>query len=97
MENMFFFFLQKELHFDDEHVLQQIKYTGIRQMVHIQKSGYSAKYTFEVGTSVFYQMCWILEKLTIINIQYESKYCVPVLPVAENSRASRNNLIEARF
>ncbi|XP_070700770.1 unconventional myosin-IXb [Pempheris klunzingeri] len=38
---------KKELHFNDELVLQQIKYTGILQMVHIQKSGYNAKYTFE--------------------------------------------------
>ncbi|XP_068605298.1 unconventional myosin-IXb [Brachionichthys hirsutus] len=38
---------KKQLHFDDEFVLQQIKYTGILQMVRIQKSGYSAKYTFE--------------------------------------------------
>ncbi|XP_029309777.1 unconventional myosin-IXb isoform X2 [Cottoperca gobio] len=38
---------KKELHFDDELVLRQIKYTGILQMVHIQKSGYSAKYTFK--------------------------------------------------
>lgn len=41
--------LQKELHFDSELVLQQIKHMGITQMVHIQKSGYSAKYTFKVG------------------------------------------------
>ncbi|XP_045907554.1 unconventional myosin-IXb-like isoform X2 [Micropterus dolomieu] len=38
---------KKELHFDDELVLKQIKYTGLVQMVHIQKSGYSAKYTFK--------------------------------------------------
>ncbi|XP_047446077.1 unconventional myosin-IXb isoform X2 [Mugil cephalus] len=38
---------RKELHFDDELVLQQIKYVGLLQMVQIQKSGYSAKYTFE--------------------------------------------------
>ncbi|XP_074507892.1 unconventional myosin-IXb isoform X2 [Sebastes fasciatus] len=38
---------KKQLHFDDELVLQQIKYTGILQMVDIQKSGYSAKYTFK--------------------------------------------------
>ncbi|XP_031720850.1 unconventional myosin-IXb isoform X2 [Anarrhichthys ocellatus] len=38
---------KKELHFDDELVLRQIKYHGILQMVQIQKSGYSAKYTFE--------------------------------------------------
>lgn len=42
-------FLQKELHFDDKLVLQQIKYTGILQMVQMQRAGYSAKYTFEVG------------------------------------------------
>ncbi|XP_071346330.1 unconventional myosin-IXb isoform X2 [Trachinotus anak] len=36
----------KELYFDDELVLQQIRYTGMLQMVHIQKCGYSAKYTF---------------------------------------------------
>lgn len=41
--------LQKELHFDSELVLQQIKHMGITQMVHIQKSGYSARYTFKVG------------------------------------------------
>lgn len=40
--------LQKELHFDDELVLQQIKHTGILQVVHIQKSGYTAKYSFKV-------------------------------------------------
>ncbi|XP_068426009.1 unconventional myosin-IXb isoform X2 [Clinocottus analis] len=38
---------KKELLFDDKLVLQQIKYQGILQMVHIQKSGYSAKYTFK--------------------------------------------------
>ncbi|XP_056912075.1 unconventional myosin-IXb-like isoform X1 [Takifugu flavidus] len=38
---------KKELHFDSELVLQQIKHMGITQMVHIQKSGYSAKYTFK--------------------------------------------------
>uniref|UniRef100_A0A8C3AFG6 Myosin IXb n=1 Tax=Cyclopterus lumpus TaxID=8103 RepID=A0A8C3AFG6_CYCLU len=38
---------KKELLFDEELVLQQIKYQGIQQIVHIQKSGYSAKYTFK--------------------------------------------------
>ncbi|XP_041658409.1 unconventional myosin-IXb-like isoform X2 [Cheilinus undulatus] len=38
---------KKELHFDDKVVLRQIKYTGILQTVKIQKSGYSAKYTFK--------------------------------------------------
>lgn len=41
--------LQKELHFDSGLVLQQVKHMGITQVVHIQKSGYSAKYTFKVG------------------------------------------------
>ncbi|KAM3866271.1 unconventional myosin-IXb [Diretmus argenteus] len=38
---------KKELHFDDELVRQQIKYTGMLEVVRIQKSGYSAKYTFK--------------------------------------------------
>ncbi|KAM9789418.1 unconventional myosin-IXb [Neosynchiropus ocellatus] len=38
---------QKELHFDDKLVLRQIKYTGLLQMVQIQKAGYSAKYSFK--------------------------------------------------
>ncbi|XP_060939757.1 unconventional myosin-IXb isoform X2 [Limanda limanda] len=37
---------KKELHFDEELVLKQIRYTDMLQMVHIQKSGYSARYTF---------------------------------------------------
>lgn len=44
--------LQKELHFDDELVLQQIKHTGILQIVRIQKSGYTAKYSFKVCSHV---------------------------------------------
>ncbi|KAM7379577.1 hypothetical protein PAMP_005123 [Pampus punctatissimus] len=44
---------KKELHFDDELVLQQIKHTGLLQMVHIQKSGYSAKYTFKEFVDTF--------------------------------------------
>uniref|UniRef100_A0A7N8YGX3 Myosin IXb n=1 Tax=Mastacembelus armatus TaxID=205130 RepID=A0A7N8YGX3_9TELE len=39
---------KRELHFDGELVLKQIKCTGIVQMVNLQKSGYSAKYTFAV-------------------------------------------------
>lgn len=49
--------LQKELHFDSELVLQQIKHMCITQMVHIQKSGYSAKYTFKVR--YFFKMMFI--------------------------------------
>ncbi|XP_018533370.1 unconventional myosin-IXb isoform X2 [Lates calcarifer] len=37
---------KKEMHFDDELVLQQIRYTNMLRIVHIQKSGYSARYTF---------------------------------------------------
>uniref|UniRef100_A0A8D3CLD7 Myosin IXb n=1 Tax=Scophthalmus maximus TaxID=52904 RepID=A0A8D3CLD7_SCOMX len=37
---------KREMHFDDELVLRQIRCTDMLQMVHIQKSGYRAKYTF---------------------------------------------------
>ncbi|XP_047224590.1 unconventional myosin-IXb isoform X5 [Girardinichthys multiradiatus] len=38
---------KKLLHFDDEVVLNQIKYTGILQMIHMQRSSFKAKYTFK--------------------------------------------------
>ncbi|XP_063742603.1 unconventional myosin-IXb isoform X2 [Eleginops maclovinus] len=38
---------EKELHFDEELVLKQIRYIGILRMVQIQKSGFSANYTFK--------------------------------------------------
>ncbi|XP_034038626.1 unconventional myosin-IXb [Thalassophryne amazonica] len=38
---------KKELYFDDDCVLKQIKYMNIMKMVQVQKSGYSAKYTFK--------------------------------------------------
>ncbi|KAM4557207.1 unconventional myosin-IXb isoform 2-T2 [Fundulus diaphanus] len=38
---------KKQLHFDDEVVLNQIRYTGILQMIHMQKSSYEVKYTFK--------------------------------------------------
>ncbi|XP_028328146.1 unconventional myosin-IXb isoform X2 [Gouania willdenowi] len=38
---------KKELHFEPELVRNQIKYTGLLQIVNIQKFGYSAKYTFQ--------------------------------------------------
>lgn len=41
--------LQKELCFDDELVMQQLRYTGMLETVRIRRSGYSAKYTFQVG------------------------------------------------
>lgn len=40
---------QKELCFDDELVLQQLRYTGMLETVRIRRSGYSAKYTFQVS------------------------------------------------
>ncbi|XP_055359699.1 unconventional myosin-IXb isoform X2 [Betta splendens] len=38
---------KEELQFDEDLVLHQIRYMGIVQMVEVQKSGYSAKYTFK--------------------------------------------------
>ncbi|XP_035994293.1 unconventional myosin-IXb [Fundulus heteroclitus] len=38
---------KKQLHFDDEVVLNQIRYMGILQMIHMQKSSYEVKYTFK--------------------------------------------------
>ncbi|MEQ2231408.1 hypothetical protein ILYODFUR_000086 [Ilyodon furcidens] len=38
---------KKQLHFDDEVVLNQIKCTGILQMIHMQRSSFKAKYTFK--------------------------------------------------
>lgn len=43
---------QKELCFDEELVLQQLRYTGMLETVRIRRSGYSAKYTFQVGAPV---------------------------------------------
>ncbi|MBV96155.1 Unconventional myosin-IXb, partial [Eschrichtius robustus] len=44
---------QKELCFDDELVLQQLRYTGMLETVRIRRSGYSAKYTFQDFTEQF--------------------------------------------
>lgn len=44
---------QKELCFDEELVLQQLRYTGMLETVRIRRSGYSAKYTFQVGCHVW--------------------------------------------
>ncbi|XP_051944820.1 unconventional myosin-IXb isoform X3 [Hippocampus zosterae] len=38
---------KKEFHLDDELVRQQIRYTGLSEMIQVQKSGYNAKYTFK--------------------------------------------------
>ncbi|KAF6733988.1 Unconventional myosin-IXb [Oryzias melastigma] len=37
---------KKELHFEDKVVLEQMKNAGMLQMIHMNKSGYGAKYTF---------------------------------------------------
>ncbi|XP_037362005.2 unconventional myosin-IXb isoform X3 [Talpa occidentalis] len=44
---------KKELHFDEELVLQQLRYTGMLETVRIRRSGYSAKYTFQDFTEQF--------------------------------------------
>ncbi|KAK2542159.1 Myo9b [Columba guinea] len=38
---------QKEMLFDENLVLQQLRYTGMLETVRIRRSGYSAKYTFQ--------------------------------------------------
>ncbi|XP_043838399.1 unconventional myosin-IXb isoform X8 [Dromiciops gliroides] len=44
---------KKELCFDEELVLQQLRYTGMLETVRIRRSGYSAKYTFQDFTDQF--------------------------------------------
>ncbi|XP_036089795.1 unconventional myosin-IXb isoform X6 [Rousettus aegyptiacus] len=44
---------KRELCFDDELVLQQLRYTGMLETVRIRRSGYSAKYTFQDFTEQF--------------------------------------------
>ncbi|XP_054982407.1 unconventional myosin-IXb isoform X3 [Sorex araneus] len=44
---------KKELCFDEELVLQQLRYTGMLETVRIRRSGYSAKYTFQDFTKQF--------------------------------------------
>lgn len=45
-------FFQKEMLFDESLVLQQLRYTGMLETVRIRRSGYSAKYTFQVREEV---------------------------------------------
>lgn len=40
---------QKEMCFDEALILQQLRYTGMLETVRIRRSGYGAKYTFQVG------------------------------------------------
>uniref|UniRef100_A0A8C3WL50 Myosin IXB n=1 Tax=Catagonus wagneri TaxID=51154 RepID=A0A8C3WL50_9CETA len=44
---------KKELCFDEDLVLQQLRYTGMLETVRIRRSGYSAKYTFQDFTEQF--------------------------------------------
>ena len=39
---------QKEMCLDEALVLQQLRYTGMLETVRIRRSGYGAKYTFQV-------------------------------------------------
>ncbi|XP_053341324.1 unconventional myosin-IXb isoform X1 [Clarias gariepinus] len=38
---------KREMHFDDELVLRQLRYSGMLETVLVKRSGYGAKYTFE--------------------------------------------------
>ncbi|XP_037674545.1 unconventional myosin-IXb isoform X3 [Choloepus didactylus] len=44
---------KRELCFDEELVLQQLRYTGMLETVRIRRSGYSAKFTFQDFTEQF--------------------------------------------
>lgn len=37
------------MYFDEALILQQLRYTGMLETVRIRRSGYGAKYTFQVG------------------------------------------------
>lgn len=39
---------QKEMYLDEALVIQQLRYTGMLETVRIRRSGYGAKYTFQV-------------------------------------------------
>lgn len=43
--------LQLPLRFNDSLVLRQLRYTGMLETVRIRQSGYSCKYSFQVGYS----------------------------------------------
>uniref|UniRef100_A0A8C4ZFI9 Myosin IXb n=1 Tax=Gadus morhua TaxID=8049 RepID=A0A8C4ZFI9_GADMO len=47
---------KREMYFDEALVLHQIKYSGMLEMVRIQKAGFGAKYTFEEFVKKF----WVL-------------------------------------
>lgn len=39
---------QKEMYLNEALVIQQLRYTGMLETVRIRRSGYGAKYTFQV-------------------------------------------------
>lgn len=40
--------MQKEMCFNEALIVQQLRYTGMLETVRIRRSGYGAKYTFQV-------------------------------------------------
>ncbi len=48
--SIFFPNVQKEMCFDEALIVQQLRYTGMLETVRIRRSGYGAKYTFQVMT-----------------------------------------------
>lgn len=46
-----FIYEQKEMDLDEALVVQQLRYTGMLETVRIRRSGYGAKYTFQVPKS----------------------------------------------
>ena len=46
------------MYFDEALVLHQIKYSGMLEMVRIQKAGFGAKYTFEVWFANIITSCF---------------------------------------
>ncbi|XP_066536632.1 unconventional myosin-IXb isoform X2 [Hoplias malabaricus] len=44
---------KREMHFDEDLILKQLRYTGMLETVRIKRSGYGAKYTFKDFTDEF--------------------------------------------
>lgn len=70
--------------FDESLVLQQLRYTGMLETVRIRRSGYSAKYTFQVceELEVDYAIrnTWFVEK----KIYCLSVFCVSSCEARDN-------------
>lgn len=65
--------------FDESLVLQQLRYTGMLETVRIRRSGYSAKYTFQVWWQLevgcaFRNICSLQKTHLVCLLQ-----CAPVL------------------